>query len=327
MGLMKNIAASNPSALPAAGFHFNAPQAELVQGLTETQAQIAPKYFYNPLGSKLFEAICQLDEYYLTRCEAGIFERFGREIGNQAGTEVTLIDLGAGNCAKAAKMFGLLQPRQYVPVDISGEFLEAAVAGLRVAHPEIPILPVAMDFSEGLHLPAQVRRERRLFFYPGSSLGNFTPLQALQFLQRVRKASSDAGDALLIGIDLVKDPALLEAAYDDALGVTAAFNRNILLAVNEILGSDFLLRDWRHRALFNPGQSRIEMHLQALHELTLRWDGGVRHFAAGETIHTENSYKYTAANFLELLGQAGFGAAQCWTDARNSFLVCYAKAV
>jgi dimethylhistidine N-methyltransferase len=327
MGLIKNIAASNPSAQAATGLHFNALRAELAQGLTEKQAQIAPKYFYNPLGSKLFEAICQLDEYYLTRCEAALFEQFGREIGDRAGTGVTLIDLGAGNCAKAAKLFSLLQPRQYVPVDISAEFLKAAVAGLQVAHPELPMLPVAMDFSEGLHLPALVRHERRLFFYPGSSLGNFTPLQALQFLQRVRKASSDAGDALLIGIDLVKDPALLEAAYDDALGVTAAFNRNILLAVNTVLGSDFRLRDWAHRVLFNAGQSRIEMHLQALCEVTLRWDGGVRHFAAGETIHTENSYKYTQANFLELLEQAGFGAAQCWTDAQNSFLVCYAKAV
>jgi dimethylhistidine N-methyltransferase len=327
MGLMKNIAASSPSAQAAAGFHCNEMQAELVLGLTEKQAQIAPKFFYNPLGSKLFEAICQLDEYYLTRCEAALFERFAGEIGDQAGTGVTLIDLGAGNCAKAAKMFGLLQPRQYVPVDISAQFLDAAVAGLQVAHPELPMLPVAMDFSEGLHLPALVRHERRLFFYPGSSLGNFTPLQALQFLQRVRNASSEAGDALLIGIDLVKDPALLEAAYDDALGVTAAFNRNILLAVNEILGSDFRLRDWGHRALFNAGQSRIEMHLQALRAVTLRWEGGVRHFAPGETIHTENSYKYTAANFLELLGQAGFGATQCWTDEQNSFLVCYAKAM
>jgi uncharacterized SAM-dependent methyltransferase len=131
----------------------------------------------------------------------------------------------------------------------------------------------------------------------------------------------------LIGIDLVKAPALLEAAYDDALGVTAAFNRNILLHVNGILGSDFDLRDWRHRALFNRKQSRIEMHLQALGEVTLRWDGGVRHFAPGETIHTENSYKYTTANFLELLGQAGFGATQCWTDEQNSFLMCYAKAM
>jgi dimethylhistidine N-methyltransferase len=327
MGLIRNIAASHPPALPAAGFHINEMQAELAQGLAEKQAQIAPKYFYNPLGSKLFEAICQLDEYYLTRCEAALFDRFGSEIRDQAGTGVTLIDLGAGNCAKAAKLFGLLQPRQYVPVDISAEFLEAAVAGLQAAHPDIPMLPVAMDFSEGLHLPALVRPERRLFFYPGSSLGNFTQLQALQFLQRVRKASSETDDALLIGIDLVKDPALLEAAYDDALGVTAAFNRNILLAVNEILGSDFRLRDWGHRALFNPGQSRIEMHLQALREVTVRWDSGVRHFVPGETIHTENSYKYTKIHFLELLEQAGFGTARCWTDDQNSFLVCYAKAV
>ncbi len=326
MGLIKNIAAGHAPAYPEAAFHFTEMQAELVQGLAEKQAQIAPKYFYNPLGSKLFEAICQLDEYYLTRCEAALFERFGTEIRDHAGTGATLIDLGAGNCAKAAALFALLKPRQYVPVDISAEFLEAAVAGLQIAHPDIPMLPIAMDFSEGLHLPPQVLRQRRLFFYPGSSLGNFTPLQALQFLQRVRNASGSDG-GLLIGIDLVKDPALLEAAYDDALGVTAAFNRNILLAANEILGSDFKLRDWGHRALFNPAQSRIEMHLPALRDVTVRWNGGLRHFAADETIHTENSYKYTKPHFLELLQEAGFGEAQCWTDAQNSFLVCYAKAV
>ena len=302
-------------------------QTELALGLSETQAHISPKYFYNPLGSKLFEAICQLDEYYLTRCEAGIFDRYEAEIAAAAGQAVTLIDLGAGNCAKAARLFGALQPQQYVPVDISAEFLETAVAALRAEHRLIPMLPVAMDFSEGLHLPPQVRRERRLFFYPGSSLGNFAPLHALQFLRGVRKAAGNAGDALLIGIDLVKAPALLEAAYDDALGVTAAFNRNILLHVNSILGSDFDLRDWRHRALFNRNQSRIEMHLQALHDVKVQWEGGMRCFAAGQTIHTENSYKYTRMQFLELLSQAGFGQARCWTDEPNSFLVCFAEAM
>jgi dimethylhistidine N-methyltransferase len=312
--------------LRAPGFDFAAMQTELASGLRDAQAQISPKYFYDPLGSKLFEAICQLDEYYLTRCEASIFEKYKGEIAQAAGTGVTLVDLGAGNCAKAAKLFDVLQPRQYVPVDISTEFLQQAVTALQAEYPAIPMVPVAMDFSEGLRLPRQVRQEHRLFFYPGSSLGNFTPLQASQFLQRVRKAGG-ADDALLIGIDLVKEPALLKAAYDDALGVTAAFNRNILLAVNRILGADFRLRDWRHQALFNPAQSRIEMHLQALGDVTVTWDGGVRRFTTGETIHTENSYKYSKPHFLELLAQAGFGNAQCWTDARNSFLVCYARAI
>jgi dimethylhistidine N-methyltransferase len=327
MGLIKELEADRQPAPEAMSFDIQDMRTELALGLSESQAEISPKYFYNPLGSKLFEAICQLDEYYLTRCEAGIFEAHKSEIAGVAGREVTLIDLGAGNCAKAANLFAALRPQQYVPVDISAKFLEEAVAALQAEHPEIPMFPVAMDFSAGLQLPPQVRRERRLFFYPGSSLGNFAPAEALRFLQGVRQASGDAGDGLLIGIDLVKDTARLEAAYDDALGVTAAFNRNILLHVNGILGTDFNLRDWGHRALFNDEQSRIEMHLQALRDVTVRWEGGSRSFAAGQSIHTENSYKYTKKRFLELLSEAGFGAASCWTDARNSFLVCYAKAV
>lgn len=324
MGLMNELRAERQPGADAISLGPNEMQTELALGLSEAQAQISPKYFYDPLGSKLFEAICQLDEYYLTRCEAGIFAGNQAEIAEVAGRRVTLIDLGAGNCAKAAKLFRTLRPQQYVPIDISAEFLEAAVDALRAEHPQIPMFPLGMDFSEGLQLPEQVRRERRLFFYPGSSLGNFAPLQALQFLRRIHKAS-DAQGGLLIGIDLVKDAELLEAAYDDGLGVTAAFNRNVLPHVNSILGSDFNLRDWGHRALFNEKQSRVEMHLQALADVTVRWAGGSRSFAAGETIHTENSYKYTRERFLELLAQAGFGDARCWTDDKKSFLVCYAK--
>lgn len=301
-------------------------RAELVSGLMGTQTQISPKYFYNTLGSKLFEAICELEEYYLTRTEARIFEASIDEICAQTGTNVTFIDLGAGNCAKAAKLFGVMHPIQYVPIDISATFLAKAAASLQAEHPDIPIYPVAMDFAEGLHLPAQVYQQRRLFFYPGSSLGNFTPPQALQFLRRIRLACTGPEDALLIGIDLVKDAGRLEAAYDDALGVTAAFNRNILLHVNSILGTNFKLNSWRHRAIFNPAQGRIEMHLQAVHDTTLQWDSGSRHFSSGDYIHTENSYKYTKRHFLELLGLSGFGKPKCWTDPQNSFLVCYANA-
>jgi len=310
-----------------AALEFDDMRLELAAGLTRKQAQISPKYFYDEIGSKLFEVICHLDEYYLTRCEAEIFERFHREIAEAVGAGVTMIDLGAGNCLKAAKLFNILQPRQYVPVDISASFLREAVAALEAKHPGIPMHPVAMDFSEGIRLPPQVHQERRLFFYPGSSLGNLTPLQALKFLQRIRHVSDATGDAVLIGIDLVKDWARLEAAYDDALGVTAAFNRNILLHVNDILGTDFAPRDWRHRALFNQEQSRIEMHLQTSEDKIVQWGGGSRRFEAGEYIHTENSYKYTKRQFIELLTQAEFGDVCCWTDEQNSFLVCYARAV
>jgi dimethylhistidine N-methyltransferase len=310
----------------AARTEVNGMRMELAWSLSRPQAQISPKYFYNVLGSKLFEAICELDEYYLTRSEAAIFEQFGGQIGENAGKGVTLIDLGAGNCEKAARLFTVLQPRQYVPIDISAEFLAGAVAGLRLQYPALPILPLGLDFSENLTLPAQVRQDRRLFFYPGSSLGNFAPLQALQFLQRLRHAGG-ADAALLIGIDLVKDRKRLEAAYVDALGVTAAFNRNILLHVNAILGSNFKLPDWRHQAFFNAEQSRVEMHLEASADLTVSWPGGERRFATGERIHTENSYKYTRQRFLDLLREAGFGEPTCWTDKDDLFLLCHAKAI
>jgi dimethylhistidine N-methyltransferase len=299
---------------------------ELAAGLRQRPARISPKYFYNALGSKLFEAICLLDEYYLTRVETGIFAAQAAAIGQAVGQGATLIDLGAGNCAKAASLFETLRPKQYVPVDISAEFLHGAVARLQAAFPDIPMLPIGLDFAESLKLPSPVGARRRLFFYPGSSIGNFTPLQAAQFLTRVR-GECGADGALLIGIDLVKPAAILEAAYDDALGVTAAFNLNALVHANEFLGSDFCLRDWRHVALFNAEQSRIEMHLEARRAVTVGWPGGQRAFVQGERIHTENSYKYTKRSFIELLESCGFGAAQCWTDEAEHFLVCHARAI
>jgi dimethylhistidine N-methyltransferase len=304
----------------------DAAQAELALGLVQKQARIAPKYFYDALGSKLFEAICQLDEYYLTRAEAGIFAAHAGDIAAAAGTGATLIDLGAGNCAKAAALFPALQPGQYVPVDISAEFLHTAVASLQSQFPAIPMHPVGLDFSDHFSLPPQVSRAKRLFFYPGSSIGNFAPLAAGQMLARLRAACGPDG-GVLIGADLVKDARILEAAYDDALGVTAAFNLNVLRHVNTLLNADFAIPAWRHLASFNHAQSRIEMHLQARHDLTVTWPGGSRDFAAGETIHTENSYKYTETGFIDLLAQAGFGDATCWTDSAGTFMVCHARAV
>jgi dimethylhistidine N-methyltransferase len=305
-------------------------RAEVINGLLQTQAQVSPKYLYDVLGSKLFEAICELPEYYPTRTEASIFAAHVHDIGRATGRGSTLIDLGAGNCAKAERLFSELRPAQYVAVDISAEFLHGTVGALRQRHPQIAMLEVAMDFSESLDLPPQVKRDKRLFFYPGSSIGNFTPMQARAFLRRIRNAchaahGSDGG--LLIGVDLVKDNAVLEAAYDDALGVTASFNLNSLQHLNHLIGTDFNLRDWRHRAFFNADASRIEMHLVAKHNLTVHWKNGQRAFAEGETIHTENSYKYTQQSFLSLLEECGFAQPQIWTDPKHWFMVCHARAV
>lgn len=301
-------------------------QHELIFGLSQALPRISPKYFYNNLGSKLFEAICQTDEYYLTRAESEIFSTHADDIQTAVGTGCTLIDIGAGNCAKAASLFPVLQPRDYVAVDISVDFLQEAVAGLQAKHPDIPMLAVGSDFSEAFGLPAHVEKQRRVFFYPGSSIGNFTPLEASQCLRRFRAACALDG-ALLIGVDLVKDPLVLEAAYDDALGITAAFNLNALRHINTLLLADFDVGKWRHCAHYNPVQSRMEMHLEAKQAHRVTWPGGARTFVAGERIHTENSYKFTITGFANMLGQSGFGVTQSWSDAAKSYLVCYAKAL
>jgi dimethylhistidine N-methyltransferase len=300
--------------------------AELADGLGAHQARISPKFLYDALGSTLFEAICALPEYYPTRTEAALFERFGAEIARACGAGTTLIDLGAGNCAKAASLFPRLRPARYVAVDISVDFLTEALARLRGRFPHIAMEALGLDFSNGLALPDSVPAERRLFFYPGSSLGNFTPPEARAFLLRLRNECGPDG-GLLIGIDLVKDKATLDAAYDDALGVTAAFNLNILRHANHLLGADFDVRGWRHVAFYNEAPGRVEMHLEARTPQRVRWPGGGRDFAAGERIHTENSYKYRQADAIALLEQSGFETTRIWLDARCPFAVIHAQAI
>jgi dimethylhistidine N-methyltransferase len=302
-------------------------RAELDAGLRARDACISPKFLYDALGSKLFEAICELPEYYPTRTEAAIFARHGGEIARVVGTGATLIDLGAGNCAKAARLFPLLHPAQYVPVDISADFLQDAVERLRQRFRHIEMNALGMDFSGGdWRLPDVVRHERRLFFYPGSSIGNFTPEEALAFLRRVRAQCGPDG-GILIGIDLAKERAVLDAAYDDALGVTAAFNLNVLRHANRLLGADFDIRAWRHHGFYNERMGRVEMHLEARSAQQVNWRGGSRRFEAGECIHTENSYKYRESSAVGLLEQAGFAAAGVWTDERGWFAVVHARAI
>lgn len=298
-------------------------RAELQAGLLAAPAHLAPKYLYDPLGSRLFDAITELPEYYPTRTEAALLAEHGAAIAAELPTGATLVDLGAGNCEKAARLFGVLQPARYVAVDISVDFLHNALHCLQRQFPALDMLGVGLDFSSTLALPPEVGPGPRLLFYPGSSIGNFTPAQALDFLRQVRAAAQGGG--LLVGVDLVKPLQVLEPAYDDALGVTAAFNKNLLLHVNRLLGADFEVRDWQHLAFFNTEHSRIEMHLQAARNVTVRWPQCERHFAAGERIHTENSYKYRVADFEALLRQAGFAQTAVWQDARGWFAMFWAQ--
>ncbi len=301
--------------------------AEAVAGLLARPAAVSPKFFYDPLGSRLFDAITELDEYYPTRTEAAIFDKQGGVIASAAiaacGERPTLVDLGAGNCAKAARLFQALRPGRYVAVDISVDFLREALSRLQREHPAVETVGVGLDFSSRLALPPGLVEGRALVFYPGSSIGNFSPDAALKLLREAREVA--AGGALLIGVDLVKPAEVLQAAYDDPLGVTAAFNLNLLRHLNRLIGSDFDLRDWRHVALFDAAASRIEMHLETRHALAVRWPGGERHFAAGERLHTENSYKWRSADFQVLLHDAGFARVQHWTDERGWFAVMLAK--
>jgi len=301
--------------------------AQLRAGLAHASPFIEPKYFYDPLGASLFDAITRLPEYYLTRAESELIERHGGAIAAAirgdlaaAGAEATLVDLGAGSCAKAGAWFGALPVGQYVAVDIALDFLVPALERLQRLHPHMAMLGVGCDFSRRLLLPPL--QGVPVFLYPGSSIGNFPPPAALRFLSEVCAAC--AGGGLLVGVDLVKDRQILESAYNDALGVTAAFNRNVLLHVNRRIGADFRLEDWQHRAWFAPDQNRIEMHLEALRDLTVSWPGGGRRFVRGSRIHTENSYKWTIADFARLLQESGFSGHRHWTDPRDQFAVFWA---
>jgi dimethylhistidine N-methyltransferase len=299
------------------------PAAELRAGLAAPAPWIAPKFFYDALGARLFEAICELPEYTLPRDEQAIFDRCTGEIAALIGPGSTLIDLGAGNCAKAERLFAALQPTQYVAVDIAGPFLRTQLEALAGRHRAIDVIGVAADFSRGLALPSMVRRERRVVFYPGSSIGNFAPQEARAFLSSIHDQC--AGGHLLIGADLVKNPAELVAAYNDALGVTASFNLNVLNVVNRLAGTDFTPGDWRHVALFNAADSRIEMHLEARRALRVSWPGGERRFDAGARIHTENSYKATPDSLSDGVRAAGFGSVRLYTDPAGRFALALAQ--
>jgi dimethylhistidine N-methyltransferase len=301
---------------------------ELLLSLTADTPSISPKFFYDDIGSRLFDVITLLHEYYPTRTEKWIMDSYQGDIAAAVGRCDVLVDLGAGNCAKASRLFETLNPKQYRALDISKEYLELAVADLQKQFPQIEMTAHAVDLSLPLAFP-DIQELDKVFFYPGSSIGNFDPEKADEFFVNLANECYENG-GLLIGVDLVKDAETLNLAYNDSLGVTAAFNLNTLLNVNRLIGSNFQPQDWEHYAFFNTSQYRIEMHLRALRDvqITLPDHKGHDHvisFGVGDLIHTENSYKYTQENFVEKLRCAGFKDIHCWTDPNKHFLVCFAK--
>jgi L-histidine Nalpha-methyltransferase len=297
----------------------------LVAALFAAPASIPPKYFYDEVGCALFCAICELPEYYPTRTEVAIFNEQREEIAAAVGVGGQLVDLGAGDCCKAASWLPYFQPRRYLAVDIARAPINKALSGLAPEFPEIEMLGIVTDFAERLELRGDLDSLPATFFYPGSSIGNFSPDDALKFIRQIREHCTESGSGLLIGVDAKKDRRRLEAAYDDAVGVTAAFNRNVLCHVNAVLGANFRPEAFAHVALYDAAEGRIEMHLEARTEQRVVIAGRERVFAAGERIHTENSYKYAPEEFEGLLRRAGFARIRLWQDRERQFSVFHAQ--
>lgn len=300
---------------------------DALAGLSAARKWLPPKYFYDARGSELFEAICALPEYYLTRTELAILRAEIADIAAALGPGCALIEYGSGTGVKTRLLIDALAPVAYVPIDISPEPLAAAANAIGADHPGLPVQALVADYTAALELPelASCRPRRCAVYFPGSTIGNFTPAAALDFLVRAR-AVCGPGGALLIGADTKKDRALIEAAYDDAQGVTAEFNLNLLERMNRELGADFVRQRFRHRAFYDPLAGRVEMHLESTVAQTVTIAGCAFRFAAGETIHTENSYKYAIEEFRALAGRAGFEPRRVWTDARGWFSVHYLEA-
>ena len=298
----------------------------LIAGLLASPAHIEPKYFYDPLGCALYAAICQLDEYYPTRTELSIFQQHRGEISAkiaEAGRCGTFVDLGAGDCCKAISWLPFIQPQRYLAIDIAGPTLDTALGNMAAEFPEIEMFGLITDFSQRLDIPADLLTAPTTLFYPGSSIGNFTPAAATQFLRQIRGYTEGGG--LLIGVDAKKDKRRLDAAYADALGVTAAFNVNALRHINRVIKADFNELYWRHIGTYNEALGRVEMHLESVVEQSVMIGGIVRTFARGERIHSENSYKYSREQFEAMLREAGFSDMAVWTNSDHAFWVFYAR--
>ena len=301
--------------VPADGF-----REDVIAGLSLPQKSLPPKYFYDARGSRLFEAICRLKEYYPTRAELALTREHIAEIARFARERGALIEYGSGESVKSRLLIEALRPSAYIPVDISQDALRRAAAKLRQLFPWLDIFPVHGDFSRPLKIPVAQARGRRVVYFPGSTIGNLTPEEAHAFLRMTRGQVGPRG-AMLVGVDLKKDANVLHAAYNDAQGVTAAFNLNLLARINRELGGDFKPRRFRHYAFYNAALGRIEMHLVSLVTQTVNIGNHRFAFEPGESIHTENSYKYSIDGFRALARRAGFRGDKVWLDPRGLFSV------
>ncbi|TDX22532.1 dimethylhistidine N-methyltransferase [Modicisalibacter xianhensis] len=295
---------------------------EILMGFRADQKFASPKFFYDQRGSELFDQICEQPEYYPTRTEELILAAAAADIAEIAGHEATLIELGSGASRKVRLLLEAMRPSSYLGIDISREFLLESTRRLAADYPWLEVHAACADFSCNMALPDGVCCERPVGFFPGSSIGNFDPQAAEDFLRGLHSLLP-TGSGLLVGIDLIKDKATLEAAYNDEAGVTAAFNLNLLERLRHELNAEIDPRHFVHQAFFNEEQSRIEMHLVSQLPQVVAIEGERFRFLEGETIHTENSYKYTIEGFQGLAGRAGFEAHSCWTDENDMFSVHY----
>jgi L-histidine Nalpha-methyltransferase len=301
---------------------------QVLAGLRSTPKRLSPAYLYDRRGSQLFDAICELPEYYLTRTETGILARYAAQMAECIGKQALLLEPGSGSSRKTRLLLDALPDlTAYVPVDISRTHLLEAARAVQAAYPRLEVLPVCADFTQGFTVPPSRRPHSRVVvFFPGSTLGNFDAAEAIRLLGLMRRAAGDGG-GLLIGIDLAKDPTILERAYNDAAGVTAAFNLNLLVRLNRELAADFDQESFHHEAVWMPAQSRIEMHLVSARRQTVHVAGERVEFAADERLVTEHCHKYSAESFASQARTAGWTPRRSWRDPRGYFSVQYLETV
>ncbi|MDO8843723.1 MAG: L-histidine N(alpha)-methyltransferase [Methylicorpusculum sp.] len=312
-------------------FHDFQPELEsfreaVLKGLSRRQKQIAPKFFYDETGSKLFEAILEQPEYYIPNVERDLLQSYADEIGRLIEPGSILIEPGSGSCEKVQLLLESLLPSAYVPMDISREFLKQSACDLGQQFPWLTIYAACLDFTQQMILPQGIPQGRRVVFIPGSSLGNFDPLEVQHFLTGIHRLTGKGG-GLLIGLDRKKEPSVLNAAYNDAAGITAEFNRNLLTRINNELDGHFDLDRFEHRAFYNDQRGRIEMHLVSREEQQVSISGQDFRFIKGETIHTENSYKYSPDEFMTLANAGGFKLLKLWSDDNHLFSIYFLVAV